>query len=155
MAERSRNRNSSRSVNGNGRMTEDEPMTGNDMSDDMEDMDSNEFAGSRSGSTVDPMDRVAQVYNFLRSPQVDTTIRRFVASRKTRQLIAAGMSILEIVVVLLPLLKKLGGRVNDAASLVRSQQPSRGSSGRGGSANGRARTGRALPAHTQSGSSVN
>ncbi len=155
MAERSRNRNS---ANSNGRandMMDDDPIMGNDMSaDDMDDTD-NDFAGTRGGSTVDPMDRVAQLYHFLRSPQVDTTIRRFVASRKTRQLIAAGMSILEIVVVLLPLLKKLGGRVNDAATLVRSQQTTGTRSGRGGSANGRARTSRSLPAHTSSGSSVN
>ncbi len=155
MAERSRNRNTAnRGVNAHGRLTDDESALGNDMSDDMDEMDNN-FAGGRNGSTVDPMDRVAQLYNFLRSPQVDTTIRRFVASRKTRQLIAAGMSILEIVVVLLPLLKKLGGRVNDAATLVRSTQSTGSRSGRGGSANGRARTGRSLPAQTQSGSSVN
>ncbi|HET6512259.1 MAG TPA: hypothetical protein VFH43_08710 [Candidatus Kapabacteria bacterium] len=152
MAERRRNSTNSA---GNGRMMDDEPIMGNDMSaDDMDDMD-NDFAGTRQGSTVDPMDRVAQLYNFLRSPQVDTTIRRFVASRKTRQLIAAGMSILEIVVVLLPLLKKLGGRVNDAAALLRSQHAAGGRTGRGGSANRRARTGRSLPAHTPSGSSVN
>jgi hypothetical protein len=129
---------------------DDEPIMGNDMSaDDMDDMDGNDFAGTRAGSTVDPIDRVAQLYNFLRSPQVDTTIRRFVASRKTRQLIAAGMSILEIVVVLLPLLKKLAGRVNDAATLVRSQQSHPRTSARGGT--GRSRAGRALPAHTTGG----
>jgi hypothetical protein len=154
MAERRRNPTNSSA--GSGRMMDDEPIMSNDMSADDDDFDSQDFAGTRNGSTVDPMDRVAQLYNFLRSPQVDTTIRRFVASRKTRQLIAAGMSILEIVVVLLPLLKKLGGRVNDAATLLRSQQEtSRRAGGRGGSANGRARTGRALPAHTASGSSVN
>ena len=153
MAERRRNSNTN---GGNGRMMGDDPMMGNDMSGDDDDFDSQDFAGTRQGATVDPMDRVAQLYNFLRSPQIDTTIRRFVASRKTRQLIAAGMSILEIVVVLLPLLKKLGGRVNDAATLLRSQQEtSRRAGGRGGSANGRARTGRSLPAHTPSGSSVN
>jgi hypothetical protein len=136
-------------------MMDEEPIMGNDMSaDDMDDME-NDFAGTRNGATVDPMDRVAQLYNFLRSPQVDTTIRRFVASRKTRQLIAAGMSILEIVVVLLPLLKKLGGRVNDAATLLRSQQEGSRRSSRTGASGGRARTGRALPAHTASGSSVN
>ena len=149
MAERNRNRNSN--TNSHARAMDDEPMMDNDMSaEDLDDMDSNDFAGTRMGSTVDPIDRVAQLYHFLRSPQVDTTIRRFVASRKTRQLIAAGMSILEIVVVLLPLLKKLAGRVNDAATLVRSQQSRPRTVARGGT--GRSRSGRSLPAHTTGGS---
>ena len=151
MAER-RNRNSANTggPRSNGRMNEDEPILGNDMSADMDADMSADFAGTSRGATVDPIDRVAQLYHFLRSPQVDTTIRRFVASRKTRQLIAAGMSVLEIVVVLLPLLKKLGGRVNDMATLIKAQPRTRTSA----SSTGRARSGRSLPAHS-SGSSVN
>lgn len=152
MAER-RNRNTANTggPRSNGRMHDEEPILGNDMSSDMDDEMSSDFAGTSRGATVDPMDRVAQLYHFLRSPQVDTTIRRFVASRKTRQLIAAGMSILEIIVVLLPLMKKLGGRVNDMATLLKAQPRTRTSA----SSTGRARTGsRALPAHS-SGSSVN
>jgi uncharacterized membrane protein YgcG len=148
----------------------DEPMTGRvgSMNSGMNNGMSGETSFSRMmGNTQDPIERVAQVYQFLRSPQVDQTIRRFVSSRKTRQLIAAGLSVLEIVVILLPLMKKLGGRVQDFAGLVKQpttpqrsgRSTSGGSSasgtssgsGRSGSArSGSGRASRALPASSSS-----
>jgi hypothetical protein len=92
---------------------------------------------------VDPIDRIVQVYQFLRSPQVELTIKRFVASRKARQVINASISVLEVVVVLLPLLRKLGGRVNDLVALLK--RPSRPQQVRGGQ--GR-RSQASLPAHS-------
>lgn len=96
-----------------------------DMDMDLNEMD--EVGGTGGGgqrrrantNTMDPMDRVAQLYQFMRSPQVDMTIKRFVTSRKARQLISAGLSVLEVIVVMLPLLRKLGGRVGDLSSLLK------------------------------------
>lgn len=126
---------------------QDETMLGNDvMSDDG--MDEG-YTSNMNGDTMDPMDRVAQLYHFLRSPQVDQTIRRFVASRKTRQLIAAGLSILEVVVILMPLMKKLGVRVSDMTSLLKQPAHPR-RSGTARNASGRSTSSRTLPAHTGS-----
>lgn len=134
-------------ANSGKRRMQDEPVLGNDLTSDDE-MDENYTAQNMSGNTVDPIERVAQLYHFLRSPQVDQTIRRFVASRKTRQLIAAGLSILEVVVIMLPLMKKLGGRVSDMTTLIK--QPSHSRRSGAARSSGRSNSSRTLPAHTGS-----
>lgn len=77
------------------------------------------------------MDKLQAVYRFLKSPQAELTIKRFIRSRKVRTAVEAGIGILEMVIILVPILKKTGERVNDLVqALQSSRQPARSGASR-------------------------